>query len=208
MSADRPIVYIVDDDAAVRRSLCRLIRAAGRDVEAFSSACEFVTQPPSPRPGCVVLDVHMPEMSGRELQAWLAERELALPVIFLTGHADVTTGVDAMKNGAVDFLLKPVEEHKLLDVIDAALCRCAAQHAAQIRRREGEARLHRLSRREREVMEYVNGGSLNKRIAAELDIAVKTVKAHRAQIMQKLELRSVADLVRLCESVGVTPRHA
>lgn len=199
------VVYVVDDDAAVRRSLQRLVRAAGWNAEAFASAAEFLEGPLCSGTGCVIVDVNMPGMNGPELQQRMTELGFSLPVIFLTGHGDVPTGVRAMKNGAVDFLLKPVDDEVLLRVIDAALQRHAAQLAGTSRLREIQSRLKQLSPREREVMERVIRGWLNKQTAVDLGITEKTVKAHRGQVMHKMAVRSVAELVRACDTAGIRP---
>jgi len=183
----------------------RLLRTAGWNAEAFASATEFLNRLPWPGTGCVVLDVNMPGMNGPELQQRMAELGLSLPVIFLTGHGDVPTGVRAMKNGAVDFLLKPVDDAVLLREIEAALERHAVQLTEAERQREIRTRLQQLSPREREVMERVIRGWLNKQIAADLGISEKTVKAHRGQAMHKMAVRSVAELVRACETAGIRP---
>jgi FixJ family two-component response regulator len=199
-------IFIVDDDPSVRKSLLRLIRSAGWQGEAFASAQEFLAQAACSRAGCVILDVRLPGMTGPELRDLMATQQLPLPVIFLTGHGDIPTGVDAMRKGAVDFLQKPVDDKVLLHAIQQALARHAA---AQIHRQELEriqARLRRLTPREREVLEYVIGGWLNKQIAAELAIAEKTVKVHRGGAMHKMDVQSVAELVRQCETAGIAPR--
>ena len=199
-------VFIVDDDPSVRKSLLRLIRCAGWQGEAFASAQDFLAQAALARAGCVVLDVRMPGMTGPELRDLMAAQEISLPVIFLTGHGDIPTGVDAMKKGAVDFLQKPVDDDVLLQAIQQALERHAA---AQVHRQELQriqACLLSLTPREREVMEYVIGGWLNKQIAAELAISEKTVKIHRGCVMHKLGVHSVAELVRHCETAGIAPR--
>jgi len=199
-------IFIVDDDLSVRKSLLRLIRSAGWQGEAFASAQEFLARAPLSRTGCVILDVRMPGMTGTELRDLLAAQKISLPVIFLTGHGDVPTGVDAIKKGAVDFLQKPVNDEALLQAIQQAVERHAA---AQIHRHELEriqARLARLTPREREVLEYVIGGCLNKQIAAQLGIGEKTVKVHRGFVMHKMEVTSVAELVRHCQAAGIAPR--
>lgn len=193
-------VFVVDDDEAVRTSLARLLRSAGWSVEAYASAGEFLDRPAFDGTGCVLLDVHMPGLSGPQLQEAMAERGLIFPLIFLTGNGDVPTSVRVMKRGAVDFLLKPLDDEALFAAIDQALRRHASERTHQSEQREIATRLGRLSAREREVMERVIRGSLNKQIAAELGIAEKTVKVHRARVMDKMEVRSVAELVRLCES--------
>jgi FixJ family two-component response regulator len=203
-------VYIVDDDATFARGLARLVGAAGWNAEVCPSATEFL-QPGRVRPdapGCVLLDVRMPGMHGPELQRVMIERGILLPVVFLTGHGDVPTSVDAMKLGAVDFLEKPVRAEKLVGAIRAALERDARARAEERELREIEARIARLSRREREVMGHVVAGRLNKQIAADLRISLKTVKAHRAKVMAKMDVRSVPALVDLCRAAGVgTPER-
>lgn len=203
MSANQVTVFVVDDDEAVRRSLARLLRAAGWSVEAFPSAQEFLERPPYFGTGCVLLDVQMPEMTGPELHRQMSQRGLTLPVVFLTGHGDVPTSVQAMKKGAMDFLLKPVDDGILLQTIHKAVARHASDIKNQGERHEIEARVSRLSSREREVMESVIRGRLNKQIAANLGIAEKTVKVHRGRVMEKMEIRSVAELVHLCETAGI-----
>jgi FixJ family two-component response regulator len=204
-------VYIVDDDATFARGLARLVGAAGWKAEVCACAADFLEPGRvSPNePGCVLLDVRMPGMRGPELQRVMIERHIDLPVVFLTGHGDVGTSVDAMKLGAVDFLEKPVRAEKLVAAIRTALVRDAAHRAKDRELRDVEARIAKLSRREREVMEHVVAGRLNKQIAADLDISLKTVKAHRAKVMAKLDVRSVPALVDLCRAAGVgTPTPA
>ena len=199
-------IFIVDDDPSVRRSLLRLIRSAGWQGEAFTSGQEFLAQAAFSSTGCVVLDVRMPGMTGPELRDLMAAQHISLPVIFLTGHGDVPTGVDAMKKGAVDFLQKPVDDEALLLAIQQAVERHAAAQLRSQALADVHARLARLTPREREVLEYVIGGCLNKQIAAELGIVEKTVKVHRGFVMHKLEVTSVAELVRQCGIAGVASR--
>lgn len=199
------IVFIIDDEPRVRTALGRLFRSAGRDTEAFASAREFLARMPYAGTGCVVLDVNMPEMSGPELQQRMAEQGISLPIVFLTGHGDVPTGVQAMKNGAVDFLTKPVDDEALLRAVEAALARHAAGNARRDERQAVVARLALLSAREREVMEHVIRGRLNKQIAADLQIALKTVKVHRSRVMAKMRCASVPELVRLCQLALTVP---
>lgn len=203
MSVYEAKVFVVDDDEAVRRGLVRLIRSAGWSVESFASARQFLERLPYSGIGCVMLDVQMPEMTGPELHRQMYERGLTLPVIFLTGHGDVPTSVQAMKKGAVDFLLKPVDDDVLLKTIHQAVAGHASDIKDQCERQQIEARLSRLSSREREVMEYVIRGRLNKQIAGDLGISQKTVKAHRGRVMEKMEVRSIAELVHLCERAGI-----
>jgi FixJ family two-component response regulator len=199
-------IFIVDDDPSVRKSLLRLIRSAGWQGEAFASAQEFLARAAFSGTGCVVLDVSMPGMTGPELRDWMTAQDVSLPIIFLTGHGDISTGVEAMKKGAVDFLQKPVNDEALLQAIRSAVQRHAV---AQIRKQalgDIQARLARLTPREREVLEYVIGGGLNKQIAAEMDIVENTVKVHRGSVMHKMEVTSVVELVRQCEAAGIAPR--
>lgn len=198
-------VYIVDDDATFARGLARLVGAAGWNAEVCASAADFLRpgRVSAGEPGCVLLDVRMPGMRGPELQRVMIERHIDLPVVFLTGHGDVGTSVDAMKLGAVDFLEKPVRAEKLVAAIRTALVRDAAHRAKDRELRDIEARMAKLSPREREVMGHVVAGRLNKQIAADLGISLKTVKAHRAKVMAKLDVRSVPALVDLCRAAGV-----
>ena len=201
-------VFIVDDDPSVRKGLLWLVRSAGWRGEGFASAQEFLERPVFSGIGCLILDVRMPGMTGPELRDLMSARNIPLPVIFLTGHGDVPMSVDAMKKGAVDFLQKPVSDEALLQAIRRALERHAE---AQLNRQEVEraqARVQRLTPREREVLEYVIGGSPNKQIAAVLQIAEATVKQHRGIVMHKMEVISVPELVRQCEIAGIAPRTA
>jgi FixJ family two-component response regulator len=198
-------VYIVDDDASFARGLARVVSAAGWKAEICRSADEFLVpgRVAAGEPGCVLLDVRMPGMRGPELQRVMIERGIRLPVIFLTGHGDVGTSVDAMKRGAVDFLEKPVRAEQLAAAIRVALERDRVERARGHELREIETRIARLSPREREVMGHVVAGRLNKQIAADLNISLKTVKAHRAKVMEKMDVRSVPALVDLCRTAGV-----
>lgn len=203
MNVKEAKVFVVDDDASVRRSLARLLRAARWNVETLPTAREFLQRAPVSMPGCVVLDVRMPEMSGPELHDRMREMELSLPVIFLTAHGDVPTSVQAMKRGAVDFLLKPVDAGVLLQTVARAIEWHTAELAKQRGRQHFTARLARLTTREREVLDAVIRGDRNKQIAADLGISEKTVKVHRGRVMDKMEARSVAELVHLCEAAGM-----
>src|SRR5262245_4899772 len=188
-------IFVVDDDPAVRSALGRLFRAAGCSCESFSSSREFLDRLPGSGPGCLVLDVSMPGMSGTELQDRMCESGIDLPIIFLTGYGDVPTSVKAMKKGAVDFLVKPVDDELLLRAVNDAIMLHASSHTRHGERQQFMARLSLLSSREREVMEHVIRGRLNKQIASDLDISLKTVKVHRGRMMAKLACRSVAALV-------------
>jgi len=196
-------VFVVDDDAAVRRSLERLIRTVGLDVVTFPSAQEFLEQGPPVGPACLVLDVRMPGLSGLDLQNKLTEAGFSIPVIIMTGHGTIPMSVRAMKAGAVDFLQKPFDEQVLLDAVNQALERDQAARKTEALRLEILRRMELLTPREREVFELVVRGLLNKQIAAELGAAEKTIKVHRARVMQKMEADSLADLVRMAERAGV-----
>jgi len=200
-----PTVFIVDDDPFARRGLTRLVRAAGMPAESFASAREFLDSGAWEGPGCIVLDVKMPEMSGPDLQEELSKTEYCMPIIFLSAHGDVPTTAGAMKMGAVDFLTKPVDREELLPAIKDSFARDAASreeraHIMSIREGIGS-----LTPREHEIMAYVITGMLNKQIAAELGIAEITVKIHRGRVMKKLGTDSVVELTRLCEKAGVAP---
>jgi FixJ family two-component response regulator len=194
---DRPVIHIVDDEDNFRTALARLLAAHGFIVREYASAGDFLLAWPTDALGCLLLDVRMPGPSGLELQAALAERGDALPVIFLTGYGDVPTSVRAMRRGAIDFLTKPVDTGALLSAIRAAL-RCDAERRELARhQRELRERYDTLTPRERAVFSQVIAGRLNKQIAGTLNTCERTVKAHRAHVMQKLHARSVADLVHI-----------
>ena len=198
-----PFVCVVDDDAAVRESMARLLGAQGWPVAAFASARDFLERQPLAAVGCILLDYQMPGMSGLELQQNLAAYGGAPPIVFLTGHGDVSAGVQAMKLGAMDFLAKPADAELVLAAVRKALERHGRERAAS-REREGlMGRLSSLSAREREVMIHVLRGRLNKQIAADLQIALQTVKQHRGRVMEKMQVRSVAELVHVCEATGL-----
>jgi FixJ family two-component response regulator len=192
-----PLIHVVDDDESLRVSLLDLLDAAGFDARGYASTGEFLLDPLPERPGCVLLDVRMPGPSGLDLQAALKRRDVALPIIFLTGHADVTTSVRAMKAGAVDFLEKPVTRDTLLEALARALDVDAARRAARDDERRRSNRLAVLTPREREVFDRIVAGKLNKQIADELGLALRTVKAYRAQLMEKLGVATAAELGRL-----------
>jgi len=197
-------VYIVDDDANFARGIARLVKASGWNVEVFASAAQFLARAPAAEGGgCMLLDVRMPGMRGPELQRAMAEAGMSMPVIFLTGHGDVPTSVDAMKQGAVDFLEKPVRAEVLVAAIRQALARHAQARMRAAERQALEQRVARLSPREYEVMAQVVAGRLNKQIAADLGISEKTVKVHRGKVMEKMEAPSLAALVDLCRAAGI-----
>ena len=198
-----PTVFVVDDYAPGRRSISRLLRAAGFAVTAFASAKEFLAQYDPQTPGCLVLDLAMPAVSGLELQGILADRGSLLPIIFLTAYGDIPKSVQAMKLGASDFLTKPVNDEDLLAAVRVAIEKHRALRREQAELSEIRARLATLTPREREVLEYVVAGKLNKQIAGELGTVEQTVKIHRAHVMQKMRVQSVAELVRMTERCGI-----
>lgn len=205
-NASQAMVFVVDDDEEVLRSVDRLLRSAGWAVEGYSHGEAFLERLPYDGVGCVLLDVQMPGMTGPELQEKILEAGVGLPIIYLTGRADVPMSISAMKRGAMDILLKPVADDLVLSAIHAALARHDSMRAEACRRAEITRRMSRLSVREREVMECVISGRLNKQTADDLGITEKTVKAHRARVMEKLETRSVASIVRMCAALGIEPR--
>jgi FixJ family two-component response regulator len=194
---DRALIHVVDDDESLRAALLDLLDVAGYEARGYASTGEFLLHPPPDRPGCVLLDVRMPGPSGLDLQAALQRYAVTLPVVFLTGHADVPSSVRAMKAGAVDFLEKPVERDTLLDALQRALARDAGERKARDAAARRRARLSTLTPREREVFDRIVAGKLNKQIADELGIGLRTVKAFRAQLMSKLGVASAAELGRL-----------
>ena len=196
-------VFLVDDDPSVRKALTRLIKSAGYDVKAFASARDFLDSPRAENVACLVLDIRMPGLSGMDLQRELNTANTALPIIFITGHGDIPTSVKAMKAGATDFLPKPVKEIDLLKAIEQALARCASERAARDELKGIHGRIQRLTPREREVLEHVVSGKLNKQVAYDLGTVEKTIKVHRARVMQKMGVGSLAELVRVAERVGI-----
>jgi FixJ family two-component response regulator len=196
-------VFVVDDDATIRRALERLVRSVGLEVETYASAKEFLERPPVDGPACIVTDVRMPGLSGLDLQQELSSAGLDLPVIFLTGHGTVPMSVRAMKAGAVDFLQKPVDDQVLLDAIHRAIEGDQRSRTERALQNVLEGRLASLTAREREVFALVVRGLLNKQIAGELGTSEKTIKVHRARVMQKMEAGSLADLVRMGERLGI-----
>jgi FixJ family two-component response regulator len=205
MSPSAGTVFLVDDDRGVIVALARLLRGADFDVRSFSSAEEFLQVHDASVPGCAVLDIAMSGLSGIDVQRRLIETGCERPIIFLTGHGDIPTGVQAMKEGAVDFLTKPVLEEKLLEAVRLAIGRDQAARLARMALVEIEERLATLTPRENEILRFIIAGLLNKQIAAKLGIAEKTIKVHRARVMHKMGVRSVADLMRATIRAGIGP---
>jgi FixJ family two-component response regulator len=205
MSVSKQLVCVVDDDQSVRRSLRRLFRSAGYSAEMFASAEDYLARETFQGPACLVLDVRMPGVNGLDLQGVLEARGACEQIVFITGHGDVPTCKKAMKNGAVDFLLKPFDDTELLNAVERALEHAASCLQKRAERRSAREQIETLTPREFEVLRFVIVGLLNKQIAAELETAEKTIKVHRGRVMQKLGLTCVPDLVRFSQRAGVLP---
>lgn len=197
------LVFLIDDDPSVRKGVSRLLRSAGYRSEAFASASDFLAREQHPGPACVIVDVRMPGVNGMDLQETLIRCQREEQLIFITGHGDISMCAQAMKAGAVDFLPKPFRDDELLQNVERALIRSAEQRRSSAHRTEARRLLDLLTPRELEVMQLVVTGMLNKQIAAELGTAEKTVKVHRGRMMRKLNVTSVAELVRLTERVSL-----
>ncbi|MEA2984143.1 MAG: hypothetical protein QOD94_397 [Alphaproteobacteria bacterium] len=199
------VTFLVDDDGGVLKALARLLRAAGYETRAYASPQNFLANYDPALPGCVIVDLTMPDLDGLALQQELVERDPGRPVIFLTGTGDIARSVRAMKAGAVDFLTKPVDATQLLAAVDRARQKDEEARGARTNREVFDRLIGRLTPRERQVLNHVVLGRLNKQIAATLGTVEKTIKVHRGRVMAKLEVRSVAELVRLTERAGLRP---
>ncbi len=197
------LVGIVDDDPSVRKGLARLVKGAGYRVEVFASAREFLARPQQEDPCCLLLDVRMPGLTGLELQEALATAGRRMSIVFVSGHGDVPGSVKAMKGGAIDFLTKPIDARELLDAIERAVAKAFTAQREQAGATDVQGRLKALTAREAQVFALVVTGMLNKQIAAELGIVEKTVKVHRARVMEKMRAGSLAELVRLADRAGI-----
>ena len=204
-NGDQPIVYVVDDDASMRRALTNLFESVGLKVEAFGSAPQLLQAKPPQVPSCLVLDIRLPGVSGLELQSDLAKANIHTPIIFITGHADIPMTVRAMKGGAIDFLTKPVRDQDILDAVQAAIERDRKRRDLNKTVSNVRSRFESLTSRERDVLALVTSGLMNKQVAAQLGLAEITVKIYRGQIMRKMGAKSLADLVRMSEALGVRP---
>lgn len=205
MKKEEPRIFVVDDERSVRTSLATLLESDGYIIETFASADEYLARKPYLGPACLVLDVLLPGLDGLALQRQLAKRGRLEQIVFITGHGDIPMGIQAMKSGAIDFLPKPFEDEALLSAVAQALARSAENWQDQEQVAQIRARIATLTPRELEVFRLVIAGLLNKQIAAELGAALRTIKTHRGRVMRKLDVYSVADLVRAAQKVGVGP---
>jgi FixJ family two-component response regulator len=200
-----PIVFVIDDDLSMRRALTNLIQSVGLEVKTFGSAAELLKSELPEVASCLVLDIRLPGLSGLDLQTELAKANIRIPIIFITGHGDIPMTVRAMKGGAVDFLTKPFRDQELLDAVVGAIDKDGKRREADKAVANLRALHDTLSSREREVLGFVAAGLMNKQIAAELDLAEITVKIYRGHIMKKMQARSLADLIRMTETLGIRP---
>jgi len=205
---DRCVVFVVDDDDSTRRALARLFHSVQLRAEVFASAQEFLRSERADVPSCLVLDVRLPGLSGLDFQAELAKADIRIPVVFISGHGDIPMTVRAMKAGAIDFLVKPFRDQDLLDAVATAIQRDEKRREHELMITELKAHFQLLTPREREIMAFVASGLMSKQIAAKFELSEITVKVHRSHVMKKMGARSVADLVRMAEALGVTPAPA
>jgi FixJ family two-component response regulator len=202
------VVFVIDDDAAIRDALGSLIRSIGLGVETFRSPADFLkSEPPKTRPSCLVLDVRLPGTSGLDFQRRLAEANLDIPIIFITGHGDVQMSVRAMKAGAIDFLTKPFRDQDLIDAIQASLEKDRARRDREMETATLRERFESLTRREQEIVPWIITGKPNKQIAAAIGATEATVKVHRSQLMRKMGAESVVALVRIADKLRIAPAH-
>jgi FixJ family two-component response regulator len=199
------VVHVVDDDELARKGTARLLGAAGFNVRTYASAQDFLATIEPDAPGCIILDVQLPDQSGLDIQVALAERAVPLPIIFMTGYGQIPDTVRAMQRGAVDFLTKPVDGDVLLAAVSRAIAQDTTSRAAREHQRSLRSRYERLTPREREVFVHLISGQLNKQVAADLQITERTIKLHRASIFEKLEVTSMAELARLAVDLGIDP---
>ena len=199
------VVHVVDDDELARNGTARLLGAAGYEARTYATAHDFLRAVDPAVPGCIILDVNLPDQSGLDIQVALAERAVPLPIVFVTGHGQIPDSVRAIQRGALDFLTKPVDGHALLAAVSRALAQDAEARRARSRRDNLRARYERLTPREREVFLHLISGQLNKQVAADLQITERTIKLHRASIFQKLEVASMAEMARLAVDLGIDP---
>jgi FixJ family two-component response regulator len=202
------VVYIIDDDASVRRGLGELLRSVGLEVQTFVSSQEFLDSKRPDVPGCIILDVRLPGRSGLEFQSMLNNLGIQLPVIFISAHSDIPISVRAMKSGAIEFLTKPLREQELLDAVYSGIEQDRARRQEAELIAELRARYASLTPREREIMNLLVTGSVNKQIAAQAGLSEVTVKVHRGHVMQKMRAKSLVDLVRMADSLGATTQPA
>jgi FixJ family two-component response regulator len=208
MSESGPIVFVVDDEPTVCASVKRLVRSVGIEVQTYSSAQEFLRGKRPDVPGCLVLDVRLPDLSGLDLQQELAKANITLPIIFVTGHGDIPMSVRAMKAGAVEFLTKPFREQDLLEAIQHGIQQHRTLREQRAEIFDLQCRYESLTLREREVFPLVAGGLLNKQVASQLGASEKTIKVHRGQVMHKMKAESLADLIRMAEKLKITSPKA
>jgi len=203
VSQSQELVFVIDDDASMRTSLSSLFRSVGLKVEVFDSAADFLKVGRPEAASCLVLDVRLPGVSGLDFQAELVKANIRIPIVFITGHGDIPMTVKAMKAGAVEFLTKPFREQDLLDAVRLGLERDRARRAGEAILRELRGRFEGLTSREQEVMAFVTSGLMNKQIAADLGVSEITVKVHRGNVMRKMSAKSLADLVRMADVLGI-----
>ena len=204
MTESQPIVFIIDDDISVRDGISDLLRSVGLDAHTYGSTQEFVSSKRPDASGCIILDVRLPGRSGLDFQQTLRELGIRLPVIFITGHGDIPISVRAMKSGAIEFLTKPINEQQLLDAVQAGIELDRANRQDDALATELRARFDSLTPREREIMSLVVSGKLNKQIGFQVGLSEMTVKVHRSHVMQKMQAKSVVDLVRMADKLGVS----